>query len=631
MKILVKSAIVSILALLFAFPVAAGEDSDEVFYYETRDEVPEKYRWNLGDIFPSVEMWNQAYGRVENRIPEMEMYRGRLGESAETLAAGIQAQFDLVRVLGELQVYAGQYRDQDTKNAEANELYARINGLGARVNQAIAFVDPEITQIDEKKLAKLRKDKRLQTFSHYLDNLIRQKPHIRSGEVEEVLASMTLVARAPYEAYSNMTSADIQWPKITVKGEEKTVSPALYYSFVSDQDRNVRKEAALSLFRTYTDFANTFAATYNGSVQKDVFLARTRNFDTAIEAKMFEENVPIEVIETLVSTVHENKSLIHEYASLRKELLEVDEFHVYDLYVGLVPEADTKYSYDQAYEIALDFWKTTFGDEYYQVAKDAYDKRWVDVYAGEGKRGGAYSWGSYDSHPYLLLNWGGTLEDVFTLVHEMGHSVHSYLANKHQDFHNADYSLFVAEVASVASEALFLDYMMKRVETDVEKLTLLDIYMGNITGTFLRQIFFHEFELKAHTMAEAGEALTKESLGEVYAEMWKDYYGPELVLDEEFHAGWARIPHFYRTYYVWVYATSFAAGEAIAARVREGETTAVGDYLAMLKLGGSVYPLEALGTAGVDMTDPTVIRTVMDRYGETLDQMGTMLRELKKG
>ncbi|MFH1277112.1 MAG: oligoendopeptidase F [Candidatus Eisenbacteria bacterium] len=630
MKILVKSAIVPFLALLFAIPVAAGEEADEVMYYGTRDEIPLQYRWNLDDIFPSVEMWNQAYERVENRIPEMEKYRGRLGESALTLAEGIAAMFDLLRVQGELQVYAGQYRDQDTKNAEANELYARMNGLSSRVSQAIAFVDPEITQIDEKKLEKFRKNERLKTYGHYLDNLIRQKPHIRSGEVEELLASMSLVARAPYEAYSNLTSADIQWPKIMVKGEEKTVSPALYYSFVSDQDRSVRKEAALALFQTYTDFANTFAATYGGSVQKDVFMARTRNFDTAIDAKMFEVNVPTEVIETLVSTVHENLELIHEYAALRKELLDLDEFHVYDLYVGLVSEADTKYGYDEAYDIALDFWKTTYGDEYYQVAKDAYDKRWVDVYAGEGKRGGAYSWGSYDSHPYLLLNWGGTLEDVFTLVHEMGHSIHTYLANRNQDFPNAEYSLFVAEVASVASEALFLDYMMNRVETDVERLNLLDIYMGNITGTFLRQIFFHEFELKAHTMAEAGEALTKESLGEVYAEMWKQYYGPDLVLDEEFHAGWARIPHFYRTYYVWVYATSFAAGEAIAARVREGETTAVGDYLAMLKLGGSVYPLEALGTAGVDMTDPAVIRTVMDRYGETLRQMSTMLRELKK-
>ena len=632
MSKLAKLGLAGLLLALVALPALTAEESDEVIYYETREDVPLKYRWNLDDIFPSVDQFNKSFDELEAALPQIDAYRGRLGESAETMAAGFETMFSLVERLLELQVFAGQYRDSDTSNEEANDLYARYNGLQARVMQAVSFIDPEIARIPEEDLKKFRQDRHLKPYDHYVDNIARQKEHIRSTEVEEVLAAMSLVGRAPYEAYSNMVYTDIDWPTITDEnGEEKIVSPSLYYSFVSKQDREVRKNAALSLFGTYTDFANTFAATYNGSVQKDVFLARTHRFDTAIEAKMFETNVPYQVVETLVNTVHDNYSLIHDYASLRKEILEIDEFHVYDLYVSLVPDAEEYYTYDEAYELALDFWKTTYGSEYYEVAKQAYDSRWVDVYVSKGKRGGAYSWGSYHSHPYLLLNWGGTLEDVFTLVHEMGHSIHSYMANKYQPFHYSDYSLFVAEVASVASEALFLDYMMSRVETDTEKLSLLNIYMGNITGTFLRQIFFHEFEERAHVMAEAGDALTKESLGDMYGELWKEYYGPELVLDEEFHAGWARIPHFYRTYYVWVYATSFAAGEAIAQRFREGDTSAVGDYLAMLKLGGSVYPLDALERAGVDMTDPTVIQTVMNRYKETLDQMGDMLRKMKQG
>lgn len=607
---------------------ASAKDAEEVLFYNTRDEIPLEFRWNLTDIFPTLEAFEGTFAQVEAMLPKVEAYKGRLAESPEVLAKALETAFDLQRMYGELVVYASQWRDTDTRNPDANELYLRTSGLGARVGQATAFIDPEISLISDETLAKFRKSVALQPYDHYLDNLVRLKPHIRNTEVEQVLASASLVLQAPFNAYSNLTSADIEWPLVKDEnGEEKRVVPALYYSFVGSQDRRVRKEAALALFGTYAKYANTFAATYNGHVQRDLFLAHNRNYKTALEMVMNRNDVPVAVVDNLVATVHENLPLLYRYAALRKELLDIDEFHVYDLYVSLVPEGEKKYTYEEGKQLALDFWRQTYGEEYASVAQRAFDNRWVDVYASEGKRGGAYSWGTYNSHPYLLLNWGGTMEDVFTLVHEMGHSIHTYMTNENQPYQYSDYSLFVAEVASVASEALFLDYMLKRTDDPTQRLFLLNMYLNNITGTFLRQVFFHEFEAKAHVMAERGEALTKQSLGNMYAELWKEYYGPDLVLDKEFEAGWARIPHFYRTFYVWVYATSFAAGEAIGQRFRDGDPTAVTGYLNMLKLGDSVYPMEALKTAGVDMNNPEVIRTVMRRYEETLNEMEKLLTE----
>ncbi|MBZ0263807.1 oligoendopeptidase F [bacterium] len=625
-----KIVLTGILMLTFGFIAIpqglAADDNGEKIFYENRDDIPAEYRWSLDDIFSSVDEFNATFDKTEKMLEEVSDYEGKIGESAEMLAKGLDLQFAIWENFSELQVYAGQNRDTDTRVAEANELYNRVNSLGAQIGQALSFFEPEISAIDAKKLKKFMKDKEVKKYEHVIDNIVRMKPHIRSSEVEDVLASASLLSRAPYEAYSSMVYADVKWPTIIGEdGEETKVTPALYYSFVSNQDRRIRRDAALALFGTYSDYAQTFAATYGGHVQRDILFARNRNYESSIEMALNQVNVPVVVVETLVNTVHENREMVHRYASLRKEVMELDEFHVYDLYVSLVPDGDKKITYEEGMDIAMDFWRSTLGEEYASVAKRSFDERWVDVYASEGKRGGAYSWGSYRSHPYLLLNWAGTMEDVFTLVHEMGHSVHTYLANENQPYHYSEYSLFVAEVASVASEALFMDYMLQKTDDPTERLFLLNMYLNNITGTFLRQIFFHEFEANAHAMGEAGEPMTKESLGNMYADLWKDYYGPELVLDEEFYAGWSRIPHFYRTFYVWVYATSFAAGEAIAQRFRDGDDSAVQDYLDLLKKGGSVYPMDALKATGVDLTNPKVIRTVMKRYDETLTEMERLL------
>ena len=596
--------------------------------YETRGEIPEAYRWNLGDIFPTIDAWEACVAGVEATLPKLTAYKGTLGKRAKVLAEAMALRYETERKLESIYVYAGQWSSTDTRLAEAKTLMGRARGLHGKLSEATAFMEPEIVGIPDKKMAKLRKAKELATYDHLLDDMLRVKAHIRSGEVEEVLAGASLLMSAPSSVRSSLYDADIQWPEIKgPKGEKITATPSLFYQLLAHDEREVRKDAALAIFGTYETYANTLASALAGSIQKDVWLAKTRRYGSTLEMALDADNVPREVIDTLVRTVHERSDVLHRYTALRKKLLGVEAVHIYDLYVNLAPGGDKAYPFDEGWELAMAFWRETFGEDYAAAAERALKERWVDVYPNKGKRGGAYSWGTYDAHPYLFLNYGDTLEDVFTLVHEMGHSIHSYLANAAQPYHLAEYSLFVAELASVASESLFYEWLLARTTEPKERMALLSVRINGIVGTFLRQIFFHEFEAAAHAMAERGEPLTKDALGRVWGDLWLSYYGPDAALDEEYRTGWARVSHYFRRFYVWKYATSFAAGEAIAARFRAGEASAVGDYLETLKLGGSVYPMDALRRAGVELTDPRVIETVMVRFEETLDALEAGLKQ----
>jgi len=622
---IVKKLLLGLLMGLLCWTPAFAEESDTVIY-SSRDEIPEAYRWNLSDIFPDTGAWEKAARRVEEQLPVLESFKGHLGESADKLADALQLQYSISRMAQDVFVYASQWQTTDRTDPKANEYQSRAQGLMARLGQAASFIQPEVAQIPPEKLAEFMKNPRLKTYHHVLENMARLRPHTRSAEVEQVLAGSALLQGAPIGIYQSLVSADIEWPKIkNEKGEDVQVIPALFYQFMGSQNRRVRRDAALALFGTYQQFGHTLAGTYSASVNKDTWIARTRNYDSAIEMALDETKVPPAVVDTLVSVVHDNLDAVHEYVALRKQVLKLDDFHIYDLYVSMVPAAEKHYTFEEGWDLAMRYWKETLGEEYAAVAQRARNERWIDVYPNKGKQGGAYSWGSYDSHPYLFLNWGGTLEDVFTLVHEMGHSIHTYLSNTNNPYHDSDYSLFVAEVASVASESLFFEWLLDQTKDPQERLALLNLRMNNITGTFLRQIFFHEFEAAAHRAAEAGKPLTKDGLDKIWGDLWKEYYGPEATLDPEYLSGWERIPHFYRTFYVWVYATSFAAGESVAGRFRSGDPEAVNDYLAALKLGNSVYPMDALKRAGVDMNDPKVIGNVMDRYREILAEMKKLL------
>jgi oligoendopeptidase F len=616
--------LVTILALTGA--AAAGEA--EQLQWESRTAIPETYRWNIADILPDEAAFDATVAEIEAMLPAIAAFQGRLGESAEVLADALDMSYAMERKAEDAIVWASQRQHTDTRDVAANSTLARARALGAKAAEATSFFAPEIAKIPADRLAELVADERLATYAHVIDDISRTAAHIRSEEVEQVLASAALLQGAPSQIYSDLTDADIAWPTIAGEdGEDTTANPSLFYSFLNSADRRLRRDAALAIFGTYDAYGNTFAATLGASIQKDLWLARTRGYGSTLEAALDEDNVPRVVPDTMVAAVHANLEAIHRYVALRQKVLGLDDFHIYDLYVPIVAEAQTRYTFDEGWALAMEFWRETFGEEYAAVAQRGRDERWIDVYTSPGKRGGAYSWGTYNSHPYLFLNWGGTLGDVFTLVHEMGHSVHTYLATANQPYHLAGYSLFVAEVGSVASESLFFEWMLERAATPEERLALLNHRLNSMTGTFLRQLFFHEFESAAHAMAERGEPLTKASLGQVWGDLWTTYYGPAVTLDEVYRSGWARIPHFYRTFYVWKYASSFAAGEAFAGRLRGGDESAVADYLDVLKRGGSIYPMEALQLAGVDLTDPEVIGTVMVRWNEILTEMEKLLIE----
>jgi oligoendopeptidase F len=617
--------VLTLAAVLIGMAGIAGA-ADEQLFFENRSDIPIQYQWNLGDIFPNVEAWDAAYAAVESRIPELAAAKGHLGESVDTLLTAVTLQIELGKTLEDVFVYASQWQNTDTRDAAANAAVGRARALAAAFGEATAYFEPEVVQIPDATMAAYLADPRMKEYRHFIDNILRTKAHTRSQEVEQVLAEASLLRSAPQQIYGFLTDADIDWPTIKDEnGEDKKVIPGLYYSFMASQDRRVRKDAALALFGTYDAYGNTYSGTYAGLIQKDVWMAKVRNYPDTLDMVLDQTNVPSSVVDNLVSTVHDNLDVVHDYVELRKKVLGLEDFHIYDLYVSMVPEGEATYTFDEGWALAMQFWTETLGPEYAAVAARGLSERWIDVYPNTGKRGGAYSWGTYNSHPYLFLNWGGTLEDVFTLVHEMGHSVHRYLATANQPYQDSDYTLFVAEVASVGSEAMFFEWMLNRTKDPTQRLALLNLRLNNIVGTFLRQIFFHEFEHAAHQAGQAGQPLTKEAFGKIWGDLWLEYYGNGATLDPEFKSGWARIPHFYRTYYVWVYATSFAAGEAIASRFRAGDPTAVDDYLETLKLGGSVYPMDALKRAGVDMNDPQVIRAVMDSFRKILGEMEEIL------
>jgi len=621
----ISATLILALGTPFAASLSAEETAGtEKTYYEHREQIPIEYRWDLTAIFPTVEAWETAYRQLDEDLDELEPFQGRLSESAEVLAEAMETQFALDQRLADIYVYANQWLNTEADSATAKDLASQAQTLSTKLAEATSFIDPELAQIPESRLAELLYDPQVQAFAHTIDDVIRTKTHLRSPEIEELLAAASLPGATPRRAFDALENSDIEWPTVQDEdGSEVKAVPGQYPRLVTSQDRNVRRDAALAMHETYGQFGNTFAATLGGNIQRDLWLARARGYESVLEMALDSSNVPVEVIETLVATVHDNIDKIQSYATLRKNLLGLDELHPYDLAVNLIPGVEKTYTFEQGWSLAMSFWRETFGDEFASVAARALRERWVDVYSTAGKRPGAYAWGTYNSHPYLLLNWSGKLDGVSTLVHEMGHAVHRYLADGTQPYYYSSYSLFVAEVASIASESLFLEWMFERSTDPDERKLLLNLAMNNISGAFVTQIMFHEWESNAHAMAQRGEPLIKETLDTSYRDLFQQYYGPDLVVDEAYQSGWSRISHFYRTFYVWVYATSYAAGEAIAQRFRNGDTTAVDDYLAMLRLGGSVYPMEAVARAGVDMSDPEVIRAVMDRYGQLQQQLAS--------
>lgn len=614
------------LLITITISLSAASPSPASKEVPTRDQIPESYTWDLAAIYPSLAEWEEDYARCEEMIDELARRSGTLDQGAEHLYETLELSFRVFWLADRLAVYAHQRSHEDTGNSAALGPAGRATSLRVAYDGASSWIEPELQALPEQKLRSwLEGHEGLSTYTHFLDDVLRKKEHTLSAREEELLAMAGNLAAAPSATYNVLANAELPYPTIRDEaGEEVVLSSSRFRKYIQSADRRVRRDAFLGCMEAYRSFENTVAATLNGAVQRDLFLARARGFGSCLEASLFPDRLPLSIHENLVATVRAHLPVLHRWASFRKRAHDLDELHVWDLYQPLVADVAREVPYEEAVEMIVAALEP-LGTEYGEAMKKGFGSRWIDVYETRGKRGGAYSWGSYDTTPYILLNYQSTLTDVFTLAHEMGHSMHSHLTHESQPPVYGDYSYFVAEVGSTFNEILLLEYLLERTEDPRERLLLLNHAIDEIRGTVFRQTMFSEFELAVHEMAERGEALTADALGELYVDTFHGYWGPELARDDEHGPYWARIPHFYRNFYVYRYATSYCAASALAEGVLAGKPGALEAYLDFLKAGRSDYPLEILRRAGVDMTTPAPIEATLKRFEKLVGELERLL------
>jgi len=588
----------------------------------SRDEIDDRYKWKLEDLYPTDDVWEEEFAAVRQLVEQFPRFRGQVIASADQLLNAIQAYEEIHRRLEKLYVYARMRSDEDQSVAKYQAMADRAQGLHVQAESAMAFFVPEILNLDETRLEQFFQERpELRLYNFFLQEILRQKPYRRSPEEEEIIAMAGELAQAPANIFSVLNNVEIRFPTIKdEQGREVELSHGRYITLMESQDRRVRRDAFYAMYDTYHKFRHTLAASLNAGVKKEIFFARVRRFSSALEAALYPDHVPVDVYHTLIDTIHQHLPLLHRYMALRKKLLGLDELHMYDLYVPLVGDVEMKIPYETALEMVKEGLQP-LGEDYRRVLEEAFQGGWIDVFENRGKRSGAYSWGAYGTHPYVLLNYQENLDNVFTIAHEMGHALHSYYSDRDQPYIYAQYTIFVAEVASTLNEALLMDHLLKTTTDPKRKLYLLNYYLEQFRGTVFRQVKFAEFEKIIHEKAEAGEALTADVLCDVYLNLNKQYYGPAMVVDEPIAMEWARIPHFYSNFYVYKYATGFSAAQAIARHILTEGEPAVNRYLSFLKSGGSDTPINLLKKAGVDMTKPEPVREAMQTFKKLLDEL----------
>jgi oligoendopeptidase F len=595
-----------------------------------RHEIPNAYTWDLEAVYKTDEDWEAEFRAIRDGLPELASFQGRLAESPDLLLDFLRKRDQVSIKLEQVMVYAHLKRDQDTAVALYQGMNDRSNALASQFAAAVAFARPEILSIPADTLRSWKDGNLgLAEYGHYLEDLLREKEHVRSAEVEALLAEFSEVAGGPYQIYSLLTNADLTFPPVRDEtGIELELTQERWGRFRESRDRRVRKDAYEALYSSYRAHRNSIAVTLSTAVKKNVLYARARRFATALEAALHAYNIPVEVYHNLVKAVNENLHLLHRYAALRKRLLGVEQLHHYDLYVPLVPTSNREFPWKESQQTVLDAC-APLGDSYVEAARTGFRQRWADVYENVNKRSGAYSGGSYTTHPYMLLNHQDDIQSLYTLAHELGHSMHSYFARQSQPYIYGDYSIFVAEVASTVNEALLTDHLVRSTEDEAFKLYLVNRHLEAIRTTLYRQTMFAEFELEVHGRVENGEALTAEGMSEFYAGLNRKYYGAEVVEDENIAHEWARIPHFFYNFYVYQYATGISAAEALSLRILQGEDGVVDRYLQFLRRGSSEYPIDQLRTAGVDMTSPEPVRAALQVFGKLIDQMEKLTGALR--
>lgn len=587
-----------------------------------REEIDPKYKWKLEDIYADNDQWERDFNKVKQLSGEIVKFKGTLSHSAKQLFLCLKFAEKLQSLNDKVFVYARMRRDEDNTNPVYQDLTSRAMSLNTEVYAAVSFIIPEIISMPEEKLRGfLENHKELKIYTQYIDDILRQKQHILSEREEEILALSAEIANAPSDIFTMINNADIKFPSIKDEtGTEVEVTKGRYIKFLESRDRRVRKDAFHALYSSYKRQKNTIASTLSSSVKKDKFYATVRRYNSSIEASLDADNIPVKVYDNLINTVGKNLSLLHRYLELRKKALKLDELHMYDLYVPIVEESRKDIPYREALAL-VEKGLEPLGKEYLGYLRNAFESGWIDVYENQGKTSGAYSWGTYLTHPYVLLNYQGTIKDVFTIAHEMGHAMHSFYTNKAQPYIYSDYRIFVAEVASTVNESLLMNYLLENTNDKNEKAYLLNHYLEEFRGTLFRQVMFAEFEKIIHSSAERGEALTTQTLNKIYRGLNEKYFGSGTVIDEDIEMEWARIPHFYSSFYVYKYATGFSAAISLSQQILNEGKQAVERYMEFLSGGSSDYPLELLKKAGVDLSKPQPVQDALDVFGQVLSEM----------
>jgi len=599
-----------------------------------RSEVSVTYKWKLEDLYSSDEAWNKAKQELAAQFDEVSGYQGKLAGSASELLACLEFDSRVSKEFGRLYSYASMKSDEDTRNSEYLSMKQEMQQLGTDYNSKAAFITPEIAKMDKSKIDTfIGQERGLKIYKMALYDIQRKKAHTLSEKEEKILAEAGLLASGPSTIYGVFSNAELPYPEITLSdGTTAKLTKAGYSRHRASPNRKDREAVFQAFWETFTRFKGTFGTQLYANVKKDMFYTRTRGYESSLHSALDENNIPIEVYMALIENVTNNLDSFHRCLNLKKRMLGVETLKYSDIYAPVVKGIDLKYTFDEAKELVLDAVKP-LGSSYGRVVEKAFDERWIDVYPTAGKRSGGYCNGSaYDVHPYILLNYNGQYEDVSTLAHELGHAMHSYYSNKNQPYPTADYSIFVAEVASTFNEALLIDKMLKEIKDDDTRLSLLMNYLEGIRQTVFRQTQFAEFELRIHEKAERGEPLTGDVLNEIYGEILKKYYGHDkgvCHIDDLYAVEWAYVPHFYYNFYVYQYSTSFTASTALAEKVLGKEKGAVGKYIEFISSGGSDYPIELLKKAGVDMTGAEPFNKTMVAMNRTMDEIEAILD--KKG
>lgn len=591
-----------------------------------RKDIDLKDTWNLDSIYANNELWEEDYAALEKDAAEFAKLKGAIEADVSKIPAVLDAYYGLHRRLSKLSVYARMRFDQDTTDSTYQTMSAKIGSLGVKIGAASAFVEPEILSYSKEQLEAAEKEnERTAYYGRKIEEMLRGQEHTLDAEKEELLAAAGDMAEAPDDIFSVLMNADMKYPDIVLEdGTHLPLTNSTYISYMESPDRAVREGAFKTLYGQIASLKNTFAAIYRGNLKQAKFYAQSRKYSSARAMYLADSNVPESVYDNLLSAVHEALPMMYRYVAVRKKVLGVDKLHMYDVYTPIVAAQNQTYEFEQAKQMVLEALKP-MGEDYLSHAREGLENRWIDIYPNKGKKGGAYSWGCYDSQPFILLNYTKNLDSVFTLIHEMGHSIHSYYSITAQDYAYSDYKIFVAEVASTCNECLLMHDLLKKTTDKEQRKYLLNHYLDSFKGTLFRQTMFAEFEKNAHEYCAQGKPLTAEALSQMYLELNQKYFGPDMEKDEEIAYEWMRIPHFYTPFYVYQYATGYSAAVALSAKILKEGKPAVDAYMSFLKGGESKDPIDLLKMAGVDMTTEKPVADALALFGELVAELEALV------